>query len=220
MLAPRIPETTATILSHAHAKAYDRMQAAMRENGQLETEDLLQCGINHGIALEAGSGPGYMGLEWLGRTCGTSLVGLDMSQNMIEIANGHAREFDLSRRAEYFLGSVETMPFENERFDAVFTSRSLHEWDRPREVLSDFWRVLKPGGTVYISDLRRDLSRPAINFLERRMTSQTVLDGLRASIAASYTAPEVADMLAGTKLAGCTVEELPFGLRVTGSKRS
>jgi ubiquinone/menaquinone biosynthesis C-methylase UbiE len=218
MVQPRVPETNTALLDPAHIDTYDRMQAALRDNGWLETGEIMQSGITSGFALEAGSGPGYLGLDWLSRTTETRLVGLDISPDMISLAENHAREAGLMARAGYFLGSVEAIPFEINTFDAVFSSRSLHEWTDPCRVFTEFWRVLKPGGKLYLSDLRRDLLRPALNFLERRMTSKGVLEALHASIAAAYTLEEVAGMLDSAKIAKCEAVAVPLGLRVTGTK--
>jgi ubiquinone/menaquinone biosynthesis C-methylase UbiE len=218
MIKPRVPETNHTISGRAYAEAYDRMQAALRDQGWLETEDLLLSGIVSGFALEVGSGPGYLGLEWLLRTRDTRLAGLDISLDMVAIAKNHARELELADRAEHLLGSGETIPFEDNAFDAVFTSRSLHEWLNPCAIFTELWRVLRPGGTLYVSDLRRDLSRSACNFLEQRVKSEVILESLRASIGAAYTMTDIMVLLNMTELAGCEVVETPLGLRVTGIK--
>ena len=218
MTTPRVPETSNTILGRAHADAYDRMQASLREHGWLETGDLLRDGIDRGLVLEAGSGPGYLGLEWLLQTNDTRLVGLDISSDMVAIAEAHARELGLAGRARHLLGSAEAIPFKDRVFDAVFTSRSLHEWRNPGAIFAELWRVLKPGGRMYVSDLRRNLPRSARNFLEHRMTSEVVREGLRASLGAAYTLAEVTALLKGTELAGCEVVETSLGLRVTGIK--
>lgn len=218
MTPQRVPETECTTLGHTHAAAYDRMQEALREKGWLETGDLMHSGLDSGRALEVGSGPGYLGLEWLERTSGTRLLGLDKSPNMVAIARRHAQELGLDERAWHLLGSAEAVPFANGAFDLVFSSRSLHEWIDPGTTFTELWRVLRRGGRLYVSDLRRDLSRSARNFLERRMTSEMVLEGLRASIGAAYTIAEAMALLDETKIVGCEVIETPLGLRVTGAK--
>ena len=116
-----------------------------------------------GCALEVGAGPGYLGLDWLLRTRDTRLVGLDISPDMVAIARNHTREFGLADRAEHLLGSADAIPVADSAFEAVFTSRSLHEWLNPRLLLTELWRVLKPGGTLFVSDLRRDLPRSVCN---------------------------------------------------------
>ena len=218
MTKPRVPETKHTLSGRVYAEAYDRMQADLREQGWLETGDLLLNGSVSGCALEVGSGPGYLGLDWLLRTKDTRLVGLDISPDMVAIARNHTRELGLADRAEHLLGSADAIPFEDNAFDAVFTSRSLHEWLNPCTIFTELWRVLKPGGRLYVSDLRRDLSRSACNFLEQRVNSEVIRETLRASIGAAYTVTEVLALLTTAELAGCEVVETPFGLRVTGIK--
>lgn len=218
MTTERVPETNCTIMDQAHAAAYDRMQEALRANGWLETGDLLHSGLVSGRALEVGSGPGYLGFEWLQRTRDTRLVGLDKSPDMLVIAMRHTQELGLGERAKHVLGFAEAMPFANGAFDLVFSSRSLHEWIDPLATFSELRRVLKTGGLFYVSDLRRDLSPSACKFLEKRMTSKMVVEGLRASIGASYTVAETIELLGYTELVSYEVVETPFGLRVTGAK--
>jgi ubiquinone/menaquinone biosynthesis C-methylase UbiE len=214
----RVPETNDTTSGRAYADAYDQMQANLWRQGWLETEDLLLEGITGGSTLEVGSGPGYLGLDWLLRTKDTVLVGLDINPDMVEIAASHARELGLSDRARHILGSAAALPFEDNSCDAVFTSRSLHEWLNPGLVFTELWRVLKPGGRMFVSDLRRNLSPKTRNFLEYCGTSELVRESLRASIGAAYTTAEVAAVLESTELAGCAVAETALGLRVTGVK--
>ncbi len=218
MLPTRVPETNCPTLTRDHVEAYDRMQRRLRENGWLNTSDILESGITRGTVLEVGSGPGYLGLEWLQRTADTCLVGLDMNPEMIDLACKHAEELGLGDRARYVLGFAEAMPFNTASFDALFSSNSLHEWLDPSAILAEFLRVLKPGGRLYLSDLRRDLPRSARNFLQKQMLSDSVRESLVASINAAYNTVEATDLLRRTAFAGCGVTETALGLRITGFK--
>ena len=127
--------------------------------GWIETGDIIKHGITQSYALEVGPGPGYLGLEWLKQTQGTRLKGLDISPDMIALAEKNARDYGLTDRVEYVCSNAATMPFDDTTFDAVFTNGSLHEWATPRRTFDEIGRVLKPGGRVFISDLRRDIMR-------------------------------------------------------------
>jgi len=132
---------------------YDKMMRRMRDKGWLETNLIIKSGIDHGLVLEVGPGPGYLGLEWLKKTIGTKLKGLDISPDMITIAGRNAREYNLEDRVEYVESDGKMMPFEKGMFDAVFTNGSLHEWAEPEGVFNEIHRVLKSGGNYFISDL-------------------------------------------------------------------
>lgn len=218
METPRVPETAATIEGSRHAEAYDRMQAALRDKGWLETRDITAAGIDRGTVLEIGPGPGYLGLDWLTETPDTRLTGIDSSVEMLKIAERNACKLGLSGRAEYVCGSADAMPFGDGAFDGVFASRSLHEWGDPAVTFAEIWRVLKAGGRLFVSDLRRDLTPAARGFLLDNMTSEVVRDGLVASIGAAYTAAEVEVLLAGTPFGSCDIVETAVGMRVLGAR--
>ena len=165
MAKPRVIETYEGITGKLITQHYDLMMRNMRDRGWIETNLLIKQGITSGLALEIGPGPGYLGLEWLKRTKGTNLNGLDISDDMIALARKHAVEYRLSDRAEYFKGDASKMPFEDSHFDAVFTNGSLHEWAHPEDILNEIARVLKAGGIYLISDLRRDMIAPVKWFL-------------------------------------------------------
>jgi ubiquinone/menaquinone biosynthesis C-methylase UbiE len=214
----RVGETDSGIQGEFDVTNYNLMQRRLRDKGWIETKDIIKCGITKGMALEVGSGPGYLGLEWLKYTDGTTLKGLDISANMISIAEENAREYGLSDRVEYIHSSGDRMPFGEESFDAVFTNGSLHEWKEPKDTLNEIWRVLKKGGRVFISDLRRDMFFLARWFLWIITKPKEIRTGLITSIHASYTPNELRELIKATKLSHCRVSGNPIGLKLTGIK--
>jgi ubiquinone/menaquinone biosynthesis C-methylase UbiE len=218
MTKPRVKETDQGIQGEVTVQIYDSFQRGMRDKGWIETDAIIKSGIRSGHALEVGPGPGYAGLEWLGKTDGTHLTGLDISSDMVGMAERNAREYGLAERVEYVHDNGSKMPFEDDRFDAIFTTGSLHEWEKPCSTFDEIWRVLKPGGHIFISDLRRDMPVFIKWFLWLNTKPKEIRPGLITSINAAYTSEELKRLIRGTGLAACKITSDLIGLTVTGSK--
>ena len=95
MVKPRISETDRGITGEFNTQMYDIMMRNMRDKGWIETNLIIKEGISSGLALEIGPGPGYLGLEWLKKTTGTRLKGLEISDDMIALARKNAIEYGL-----------------------------------------------------------------------------------------------------------------------------
>ncbi|HVP20249.1 MAG TPA: class I SAM-dependent methyltransferase [Anaerolineaceae bacterium] len=218
MTKPRVPETDHGIQGELTVAQYDQMQRSFRDKGWMETRALLKHGIIRGLALEIGHGPGYLGLEWLRQTTDTRLIGLDISPDMQALAGRNAQAYGLTGRADYRLGSCDQLPFDNNVFDAVFTNGSLHEWANPYGAFDEIWRVLKPGGRYFISDLRRDMPGWMHAFLWLSVRPTAMRPGLGTSIGAAYTLTEISIMLAKTCLNSGNVTSNLIGLEIYGTK--
>ena len=218
MVKPRISETDSGITGELETQAYDKMMRRMRDKGWLETKSIMQAEISLGIVLEVGPGPGYLGLEWLKNTDGTTLKGLDISDDMIAIAERNAAEYGLENRVTYVQGDACVMPFEDNYFDGVFTNGSLHEWAHPEAIINEIARVLKPGGNYCISDLRRDMSSFIKWFMWFVTRPKEIRPGLLTSIKASYIVPEIESMLSKTQLKGWRIKGNIMGLVISGQK--
>jgi ubiquinone/menaquinone biosynthesis C-methylase UbiE len=199
---------------------YDHFQRGMRDKGWIETKELLKSGITYGHALEIGPGPGYLGLDWLKSTKETVLTGIDISPDMARLAEQNAREYGLSNRTKYVISSEDRLPFEDGTFEAVFSNGSLHEWEDPRSTLNEMWRVLKPTGRLFVSDLRRDMMAFVKWFILLGSKPREIRPGFITSVNAAYTPKELSEMINGTQLAWCTVSANPIGLILSGVKKN
>lgn len=218
MVRERVVETDEGIQGEFTVEIYDQMQRRFRDKGWMETKAIMQSGINTGRALEVGPGPGYLGLEWLKHTDGTRLTGLDISADMIAVAWRNAAEYGFAKRTEYVESSGARMPFDDDTFDAVFSNGSLHEWSGVSQTLSEIWRVLKPSGRVFISDLRRDMIAPVKWFMWLATKPKTIRPGLITSINAAYAPAEVRSLLHDSQFMRFTVSSNLMGLQVTACK--
>lgn len=214
----RIVETNEGIQDAGSVEAYDTMMRTLRDRGWMETQDILRAGIDRGRVLEIGPGPGYLGLEWLSRTQRTALVGLEISPEMISCARRNAESYRMERRAEYVEGNALRMPFDADSFDGVFSNGSLHEWEEPEAVLREAWRVVRTGGTVFVSDLRRDMSFVVRLLMMLGTRPKTMRPGLASSIDAAYTPAELRQLVTQSGIGNAVVTANAFGLQVAVRK--
>lgn len=214
----RTPETDDGIQDEVTVEEYDQMQRGLRDQGHLPVEELITFSKDGDNALEIGPGPGYLGLEWLCKTKDTRLAGLEISQAMIHIAEKNAKEYQISKRVSYKKGNALDMPFQNDSFDLVFSNGSLHEWEDARQVFTEIFRVLKKGGRVSVSDLRRDLSQEIFEFMRDCCESKKIQEGFVTSVMASYVKDELEGILGGIEFSMLQIITHPYGLVVIGEK--
>lgn len=78
------------------------------------------------------------------------IVGLDISEGMLEVGKQKVHKADLAETIEMVVGDSENMPFEDDTFDAITVSFGVRNFANLDKGLTEIKRVLKPGGTLVI----------------------------------------------------------------------
>jgi ubiquinone/menaquinone biosynthesis C-methylase UbiE len=122
--------------------------------------DLLEIDPYDSI-LEIGSGPG-LGLELAAaRAHHGRVVGVDLSETMLEMAHHRTRTQIKEGIVELYLGSVAKLSFDDATFDKTITMNSLHLWRDPVAGLREIKRTLRPGGRIAVAITRYSYASPA-----------------------------------------------------------
>lgn len=88
--------------------------------------------------LDIPCGPGALAVDALAR--GASVIGMDISQNMVDIAQANCPQ------AEFRVGDAENLPFDDECFDVVGCSFGILHFPVPERAITETVRVLRTGG--------------------------------------------------------------------------
>jgi ubiquinone/menaquinone biosynthesis C-methylase UbiE len=110
-----------------------------------------------GRLLDVGCGTGLFVERYL--MTGGSALGLDISRGMIERARLRCPG------SEFAVGTADTLPFADNSFDAVSSLLVFSYLKNPDLMLSEAYRVLRPGGTIAICTLGKKLLTRGIPML-------------------------------------------------------
>ena len=79
-----------------------------------------------------------------------TLVGVDVSEDMVEVGKRRLRKLIRAGRLELALGDVAALPFEDDRFTKISTINTLYFWPAPAAGMAELARVLAPGGRLAV----------------------------------------------------------------------
>lgn len=141
--------------------------------------------------LDVACGPGLLSKEFARRFRRCTITGIDISPEALRHARASCAGMPNVRLVK---GSIERLPFESGNFAIVVCKDSLHHFPSARRALTEMLRVLRPGGLLYVQDMRRDLPQ---YLLRRSVPPVSVMQKLQYySTRASYTKRELSTLIA------------------------
>ncbi|MBU6999094.1 MAG: class I SAM-dependent methyltransferase [Theionarchaea archaeon] len=155
-----------------------------------------EWGISRGRILDVGTGPGVLAIAFARNMPEVEVVGLDLSEVVLAVAEENAQKNGVSSRVSFERGDAQDMPFDSV-FDLVISSNTLHLVENPVNMFNEIQRVLKPGGKFFMSDFRRSF-----------------LGLLTAHIRASYSLGEVSALLAQSDLEDWQIKDSFLWLKI------
>jgi ubiquinone/menaquinone biosynthesis C-methylase UbiE len=105
-------------------------------------------GINEGICLDLGSGPGSLAIA-MARITDLDVIALDIQPEMIKIAQKNIVEAGLSHRIRTLNADVGSIPLDDNYADLIISRGSLFFWEDRVTTFGEIYRILKPGGVAY-----------------------------------------------------------------------
>jgi len=118
-----------------------------------------------GRILEIAPGPGYLSIDLAAR--GFQVAALDISQSFVRIVRERATEAGVLVDVRH--GDAAHMPFADGSFDYLVCMAAFKNFSNPVGAINEMHRVLAPGGSASILDLRKDATPDEIETEVRNM---------------------------------------------------
>jgi ubiquinone/menaquinone biosynthesis C-methylase UbiE len=164
----------------------------------------------HGSLVDVGCGPGYLLAVIAKRFLSLHLIGVDLSKEILSVASRNLISVS-DTRLELLEGDSERLPLPENSVEYLVSTLSLHHWPHPEKAFREFYRVLKPCGTLLVFDLKRD-AKFLFYFLIRFVTGIVVPRALRevkeplGSLLSAYNPIEVLEFMSGIKWKTLTIK--------------
>ncbi len=206
---PAASATRAAVPFDAVAAGYDRAMA--RVLAPFVPDLLAACALGRGHRfLDVGTGTGLVAAA-AAPAAGGRVVGLDLSPAMLR----RARERVAPLGVALVTGDAEALPCRDGSFDAAAGHFVLALLARPAAALAELRRVLRPGGRVALTALRRPEATaygPVLEALGRHATRPRELLRRLCSLGEPG---QLAELLAGAGFGEIRVERLDREVRWT-----
>lgn len=99
--------------------------------------------------LDIATGTGDLAIS-LASTNAKEIVGLDISDGMLEVGRQKIKSKKLDKIISMVIGDSEDLPFENNTFDAITVAFGVRNFENLEKGLTEILRVLKPNGIFVI----------------------------------------------------------------------
>ena len=134
-----------------------------------------------GRYLEVGAGPGLLATMIAENDPHVSITAVDISPDMMTVANEYIQEKRLQNRINYLQADVNDKNVMQElgKFDLVYSTFSMHHWKDPVSSISNLWNAVGDNGKLYIYDFTR------VRWLYYLPLKNGDIDSVRASFTTS-----------------------------------
>ncbi|MCK5361161.1 MAG: class I SAM-dependent methyltransferase [Gammaproteobacteria bacterium] len=158
LLAKRITIKQWTFMNYGYCSLEsedDRLELSKEDEAdrsciQLYAHTLNSANLNGLDVLEVGSGRGG-GCSWIARNQGVkSMMGIDLSGSAVWFCRNRHAVGNLT----FLQGDAENLPVPDNSLDAVVNVESCHHYPNLGVFLNEVFRVLKSGGSLYLTDYR------------------------------------------------------------------
>lgn len=161
--------------------------------------------------LEVMAGLGQVSFDILSKSSGKNVVMQEDKELYIQHMKDAIEKEHIGDRCTAILSPSNQLPFDGETFQLVYSINGLHRMEHPVETICEMYRVLKPGGKIILSDLRRDLIEDFTDYrikeLQSVQNADWMIKNFLNSWGASYTLAETEQLMKEAQIPSFQVAE-------------
>ncbi|MGY3054819.1 demethylmenaquinone methyltransferase/2-methoxy-6-polyprenyl-1,4-benzoquinol methylase [Pedobacter sp. UYEF25] len=176
------------------------------------------------VMLDVATGTGDFAFEAIKKLNPEKVVGVDISEGMLNVAREKISQRNLQTVFSVQLGDSEGLQFEDNTFDAITVAFGVRNFENLDKGLADMYRVLKPDGKIVILEFSKPKAFPvkqAYQFYFKQVTpffgkvfskDKRAYEYLPESVAAFPDGNEFLNMLKEVGFKATKQQELTFGI--------
>ncbi len=115
--------------------------------------------------FDAGTGTALIPLELMSRGIRAVITAGDLAEQMLIVARNNVRAAGLSDAIRLVLTDCKHLPAADATYHAVMSNSIVHHIPEPLSVFAEMWRVLQPGGLLFVRDLMRPVDLAMLDHL-------------------------------------------------------
>ena len=148
--------------------------------------------------FDAGTGTALIPLELMRRGIPVLVTASDLAEQMLIVGRNNVAAAGLTDAIRLVRSDCKRLPDADATYDIVMSNSIVHHIPEPSLVLAELWRVLKPGGLLFVRDLMRPVDLMTLDQLVQTYAGEANAHQqqmFRESLHAALTMPEVSDLL-------------------------
>ncbi|MBM3249187.1 MAG: class I SAM-dependent methyltransferase, partial [Candidatus Omnitrophica bacterium] len=188
---------------------YDYITSFIAVNYSLMADELAKLGdFEFGVAIDLACGLGDLAIEVAKRYPKLRITGIDISEKAVEKARERVKE-EGSDNLDFEIGDVHKLSQEDNSVDLVVSHGGIHHWKDVSRAFSEIYRIMKPGGLAYLSDLRRDAPDEIVKEIEQSLPPAQA-KGFINSVRAAYAPEELNKILESVGIKNFSITDQAF----------
>lgn len=195
------------------AKAYDAADFSGAHNRRVDVfKELVPPQNVRGEFLDLGCGSGDLIFRFLSALPECSIVGIDGSQAMIDLARESvARRPEFQGRVSFVVGFIPSDKLPRSQYATIMSNSFLHHLHEPQALWETIKKLATPETFIFVSDLRRPESVEDVHRIVEELAAnepEILKRDFFNSLCAAFEVSEVREQLARAGISGLEVHPL------------